>query len=188
MPHASSVAFCLSGAMDHATSSLPCTVTALVEQMILPLRGEVYAFLSVSSATLITDAEVLMRRLLNRTALRALRIDVQSRKPGPETADCEDGQGANNGYPQSIGFGECAAHASQHGYDWMVRVRPDGSYPFLLPELPRTLRFPTPRGLVIAHGVGSCDCAYSQKPKAYLLTLKSGERRTILTVSHARPK
>ena len=140
---------------------LPCALPSIVKHIILPLSAHVYCFLNAPPAQ-VNVSRAIAQRLLEGTDLQVLQVDEVGARPSMPVATCPDGAGANNGYAQSRGFMQCAAAALPHGYDWILRLRPDMSSPYTLSSLPTRFPFETPHGLVIVPATARCDCGAAQ--------------------------
>lgn len=177
---AGAVALCLSGQLRQF--DLPCTGHALVHNAILPLSTDVFAFLNVPHSGALSR-EAALQQVHNvlapaRHLIRALEVET-TLAARPELATCRDARGGNNGYPQSVGFLRCAQAAlPQQRYDWMLRVRPDLSIPFVLaPPLPRLLLAYAPAGVAIVATIaemiaptGGCGCGYEHRIRKGVFT------------------
>lgn len=153
------VGVCLSGSLR--SFAQPCVSNSIVENVILPLDADVYAFINVPTASTVradrekavTAAEALpeVRRLLQKTRLKALEIVVHNASAKP---DCN-----TKGFEQSIGLLQCG-RAMSGAYDWIARIRPDASFQWrltALPTMPHT-------AVAIAGHVSECGCGTAPKP------------------------
>lgn len=187
MPVEATTGVCLSGAFRSFEE--PCAVPHLVKHVFKPLRAHIYAYLN-SPADRAEQSMAIAKRVLSSVEVRALHVVPQNdtgRYSGPHHPTCTDGQGANNGYPQSRYFAKCAADmlsASAPAYTWIMRIRPDMHVPYsFMAGLPRHLHFDAPRGAVFAPSAAVCGCGLREsRPSIAWAAMKS------MTRSAAQPR
>jgi hypothetical protein len=159
----STTAVCISG--QFRTFDLPCAGELLVRRYIIPLHADVFAFMNAPSK-LVNASYAAASRILAGTSLQMLEVVAADSTPSiSSTVECPK----HPRYPtykygiafaQSLGLMQCGIHAVPRGYDWIVRVRPDGLQGFIMPPvLPKAVpSLRSPRGFAIVGFSSGCGC------------------------------